>query len=150
MGRERIRAWKLVYLCIAGLMTLSLLNCAALKEKERTPEDEAYEHLLRARELLAHGDYEESLKENQRALTISGRNHPGDEAVFNMGLIYAHYKNPGKDFKKSLAFFRRLLKDYPRSHLIEQARIWIGVLQVIEKSKQVDIEIEEMKKEMLR
>jgi hypothetical protein len=38
----------------------------------------------------------------------------------------------------------------PQSPLVEQAKIWIGVLNVIEKSKQVDIEIEEMKKELSR
>jgi hypothetical protein len=41
-----------------------------------------------------------------------------------------------------------LIEGYPKSPLVQQAKIWVGVLQVIEKSKQVDIEIEEMKKEL--
>src|SRR5208337_668177 len=52
------------------------------------------EHLVRAKKLLAQGDFEGTLKESQRVLVLSGRNSPGDEALFTMGLTYAHYKNP--------------------------------------------------------
>jgi len=105
---------------------------------------------VRGQDLLAHDDYESSLKENQEALSLSGKNPPGDEALFNMGLIYCHYGYSQKDYKKSLGLFKRLLKEHPQSHLVEQAKIWIGVLEVIEKTKQVDIEIEEKKKELSR
>lgn len=50
--------------------------------------------------------------------------------------------------------FRRLIRDHPKSPLAEQAKAWIDVLQenerlnqVIEKSKRVDIEIEEKRRE---
>ncbi|MCL5063236.1 MAG: tetratricopeptide repeat protein [Nitrospiraceae bacterium] len=148
MGRERIGKRKLICLFIAYLIAFTIVGCSALKE--RVKEKEASGHLVHAKELLAQGDYEGSLKETQKALTFSGGNPPGDEALFNMGLIYAHPKNHKKDFKKSLSFFRRLIKDYPQSPLTEQAKIWIGVLHMIEKSKQVDVEIEEMEKEMSR
>jgi tetratricopeptide (TPR) repeat protein len=122
---------------------------------------EARETFLRAQTLLAQGDYEGAIKENQRVLSLSGKNPPGDEALFNMGLIYAHSGNPKKDYGKSLGFFKKLIKDYPQSPWIEQTKIWVGMLQeneklsrsieelnqVIEKSKQVDIEIEEKKRE---
>ncbi|MBI4490212.1 MAG: tetratricopeptide repeat protein [Deltaproteobacteria bacterium] len=108
---------------------------------------------MRGQNLLAQGDYEGSLKENQKALSLSADQAPGDEAVFNMGLIYAHSANSKKDYRKALSFFSRLIKDYPKSPLLEQAKIWVGVLQanerltqLIEKSKQVDIEIEEKKR----
>ena len=110
----------------------------------------AYDHLLRSQRLIAKGDFEGALEENQKVLSSYVNRPPGDEALFNMGLIYAHYGNPNKDYKKSILFFNKLLEGYPKSPLIEQAKIWIGVLQVIEKSKQVDIEIEEMKKELSR
>ena len=121
----------------------------------------ARDSLLRAQKLLAHGDYEAALKENQKALSLSGNRLPGDEALFNMGLIYAHSGNPKKDYGKSLSFLRKLLKDYPQSPRAERTKIWIEMLQenqklnqaveelnrAIEKSKQVDIEIEEKKRE---
>jgi tetratricopeptide (TPR) repeat protein len=122
---------------------------------------ETYQYLDRGKELLAQGDFEGALKQNQKVLSLSGNNPPGDEALFNMGLIYAHSGNPKKDYGKSIGFFKKLTKDYPQSPFVEQVRIWTGVLQeneklnqtiqklnqVIEGSKQVDIEIEEKKRE---
>lgn len=109
--------------------------------------------MLRGQKLLAQGDYEGSLKENQRVLSISPDGPPADEAVFNMGLIYAHAGNPKRDYRKAMGFFRKLISEYPQSPLVEQAKVWVGVLhlneklsQMLDKSKQVDIEIEEMKR----
>ncbi|HVP78819.1 MAG TPA: tetratricopeptide repeat protein [Thermodesulfobacteriota bacterium] len=110
--------------------------------------------------LLAEGNYEGALKEDQRIFSLSGLNPPGDEALYRMGVIHAHPGNSKRDTTKSLALFRRLIKDYPTSPWVEQAKTWAGVLQeneklsrsveelslVIEKSKQVDIEIEERKR----
>ena len=123
--------------------------------------EQAREPFLLSQKLLAEGNYEGALKENQRILSLSGQNPPGDEALFNVGLIHAHPGNTKKDYGKSLTFFRRLIKEYPQSAWVEQAKIWAGILQdneklsrsieelsqVIEKSKQVDIEIEEKKRE---
>ena len=58
-------------------------------------------------------------------------------------------------------YYKKLMKDYPQSPWSELAKTWAGMLQeneklsltvdklnqTIEKSKQVDIEIEEKKKE---
>ena len=109
-----------------------------------------YDHLLRSQRLVAKGDFEGALEENRKVLSSYINRPPGDEALFNMGLIYAHFGNPQKDYEKSIFFLRKLLNEHPKSPLIEQAKIWIGVLNVIKKSKQVDIEIEEMKKELSR
>lgn len=111
---------------------------------------EACRHLLLGSKLLTEGDFKGALKENQTALSLSDKDPPGDQALFNMGLIYAHYDNPEKDYKKSIGYFKQLIGAYPRSNLLEQAKIWVGVLDVIEKSKQVDIEIEMKKKELGR
>jgi tetratricopeptide (TPR) repeat protein len=111
-------------------------------------------HLLRGQKLLVRGDYEGSIAENQKVLALSTHRAPEDEALFNIGLIYAHFGNPKKDYAKSLDSFKRMINDYPKSPLVEQAKILVGVVQetlrlnlIIEKSKQVDIEIEEKKRE---
>ena len=182
MGRKRARTREFIHFCVAGLILLVLFGCALLKEKDKVAfekegiqkekvqkEDSqkeeslkiSSEHLLRARKLLEQRDYDGSLKESQLILSLSGQNPPGDEALFSMGLIYAHFGNPRKDYGKSIAFLNKLVKDYPQSPFAEQARIWVRVLreneklgqtiqklnQVIEESKQVDIEIEEKKRE---
>jgi hypothetical protein len=48
-----------------------------------------------------------------------------------------------------------MMQYYPKSPLVEQAKIWVEMLQenerlnqIIEKSKQVDIEIEQKKREI--
>jgi len=173
MGRKRTRAREFIYFCAVILTLLASFGCAVLTQKQNVEvRDEVSqrkeetsnilsERLLRAGKLLEQRDYDGSLKENQRILSLSGQNPPGDEALFNMGLIYAHFGNPKKDNGKSLSFFRKLTKDYPRSPLAVQAMIWMGILQenekltqtiqklnqVIEESKQVDIEIEEKKRD---
>jgi len=122
----RIRKRGYVYFCLATLIFLSLFNCATIKEMKE--QREARNYLILAQKLLAQGDYEGSLAENQELLALSNHQPPADEALFNMGLIYAHFANPKKDCKKSLNFFVQLLNDYPGSSLIEEAKIWVGVL----------------------
>jgi tetratricopeptide (TPR) repeat protein len=115
---------------------------------------EGRESQTRSQRLLAAGDFEGFIGENQRILSLAHPRSSRDEALFNLGLVYAHEGNPKKDFSKSLDFFKRLIRDHPKSPLVEQAKIWVGLLQeydslnqVIQKLKQVDIEVEERKRE---
>jgi outer membrane protein assembly factor BamD (BamD/ComL family) len=142
------------------MIFISLTGCATLKEMEA--KRETREYLVTAQKLLDQGDYEGALKENQKVLSLYDNVPPGDEALFNAGLIYAHYGYPKRDCKKSLDLFKRLVQMFPQSPLVGQAKIWIGILQenerlsreieelnkTIKKSKQVDIEIDEKKKEL--
>jgi len=182
MGGKRSWAGQFILFCIAGMIFFPLPSCMTwenqyvltrevyiekvpkkiIKQEER-PKPEM-EILGRAEQLFKRGDYEGSMKENQRVLSISGKNPPGDKALFNMGLIYAHGENPKKDYDKSLLSFKKILTDYPQSPLVEEAKTWVGVLQewagmaqeneklkkVIEKFKEVDIEVEEKKREKER
>ena len=151
MGRKPGRTGKYLYICIASVIFLSPSGCAFVREiKSR---QEAREFVLRGQKLLAQGDYEGSLKESQKVLSLSPDGSPADEAVFNMGLVYAYAGNPKRDYRKAMGLFRKLISEYPQSPLVEQAKAWVGVLQVnerlsqmLDKSKQVDIEIEEMKR----
>lgn len=165
MGGKRTGTGKQIYFCLAGLILFSLAGCAILKTFQER--EEARDSLVRARGLFAQGDYEASLKENQRVLSLSANRSPADEALFQMGLIYAHAENPKRDQRRAVALFQRVIDEHSQSPLAEQARVWVGVLQMnerlsrineklnqaneklsqmIEKSKQVDIEIEGMKR----
>jgi outer membrane protein assembly factor BamD (BamD/ComL family) len=152
MGRKQSGTGKYIYLCITCLISVGLLSCVFEKELKKEDLDlkQASEQLNFAKRMLEQGNYEGSMEENSKALETFPNMPIADEALFNMGLIYAHYKNPKKDYKKSRFFFEKLLKEYPISPLVEQSRIWIGLLLVIERSKEVDIKMEEMKKELLR
>lgn len=168
MGRECCWKGQLIYLLIACL-ALGLSACAALNEsgarpaqqydakREAKPRVETEEesrartasrHILLAKRLLEQGDIDNSIRESQRVIAASGRTVPSDEALFTIGLAHVHHKNPRKDYERSLGYFVRLIREYPQSALVDQARTWIEVLQVIEKLKKVDKEIEEKKKEL--
>ena len=135
MGKKRSRGRKYICFCIANLIFLFLINCSTITETRQS--GEARQYLIRGQTLLAKGNYEGALIENQKVVSLSTHLSPEDEAFFNMGLIYAHFGNPRKDYRKSLHFFLKILNDYPGSPLVEQAKIWMGVLQENEKSNQI-------------
>jgi tetratricopeptide (TPR) repeat protein len=125
------------------------------KQREARWEEygEAREHILRSQKLLAQGNYEGAIGENKKILSLSDSRSPKDEALYNLGLIYAHFGNPHQDIDKSIEFFKTMIKNNPKSPLTEQAKIWVEILQeynglnhLVQKLKQVDIEIEEMKR----
>jgi tetratricopeptide (TPR) repeat protein len=179
MGRKSSRSRQHVYIRIA-LLILFIGGCTVWQKKElppaKAPEPEvvgkpqmipepppviaepqetlehreANEYLNAAQSLLARGDYEGSLRESQKVLSLLKDQSPADTAVFHMGLVYAHPKNPKKDNKRAIYFFNRVIKGYPDSAWVEQAKIWVGVLDSVEKLKQVDLEIEERKRDRSR
>jgi TolA-binding protein len=173
MGGKRAREGKFFHFCAAGLIVFLLSGCmTSKKEFNQTLTQEtaagkaakpgesanpACELLLSSRKFWQRGDYASSLKESQRVMALPGKTPPKDQALFQMGLIHAHLDNPQRDFGKALEFFQRIVREYPQSPLAEEARVWAGVLQeneklsqVIEKSKQVDIAVEEKKREKAR
>jgi outer membrane protein assembly factor BamD (BamD/ComL family) len=150
-----------------GKLNLSVENLTRrvkqfqLEKSKLLEEREVHQPLINSRELLLQGKYEEASKEIQRFLSPSPRHPLEDEALFQMGFIYAHPGNSKRDYGKSISYFRKLMKDYPQSPWSDMAKIWTGMIyenerlnqavdklsQTIEKSKQVDIEIEEKKRE---
>jgi TolA-binding protein len=122
--------------------------------------DELREGLLSGQALIAQGNYDAAIREFQQVLSQTPAAPPGDEALFFLGAAFAHPGNPKRDYAKSLGFFKKLLKEYPQGPWADQARAWIAMIQenekaaqtvdrltrTIEQYKQVDLEIEELKK----
>ena len=48
-----------------------------------------------------------------------------DRALFEMGFIHAHPKNPQKDYQKALECFQKLIKDYPGSEYRQDSEMMI-------------------------
>ena len=120
------------------------------REKRETPDAQESTLLRRGRQLLAQGDFEGALQENQEVLARSPQNPPGDAALFNLGLLHVHYANPKRDIAQALIFFARLTEEFPDSPRAEEARIWVGILETMAKTRQIDMEIEEKKRELRR
>jgi tetratricopeptide (TPR) repeat protein len=133
MGRKRTGSRKHVHFCIAGLILLFLSNCATLHDiKVRR---EACDYLKSGRKLLTQGDFQAALEAMEKVLSLSPHRPPEDEALFNIGLLHAHFGNAKKDYTKSVEAFHQLMRHYPKSPLAEQAEIWANVLQENEKLK---------------
>jgi hypothetical protein len=141
VGRKQTGSWQHLYLCTFILIITYCYGCASLQPVNKCKE--ANQQLLRTQQLLARGNFKGALAENRKIVSSPDSSVPKDEALFSMGIIYAHHKNPNKDYKQSIKVFKKLIHDYPQSPFAEQAKVWSEVLQIIEKLKTVDTEIEQ-------
>ena len=125
MGRERTRKGKylLLYPACGVVLLLGIWGCIQFQPKWR-----GEQRLVRAGTLLAEGKYEDSMREAKEVLRLFPRTL-GDEAFFQMGLIYAHTENPDQDYEKSLKCFQKVMEEFPGSELKGQADVWASVLQ---------------------
>jgi outer membrane protein assembly factor BamD (BamD/ComL family) len=114
-----------------ALITLVLLSgCSAMTGRSDPPVADAarraalFDHI---QALVSQGQYDAAYNENQKILQ-EGRGDP-DVALFNMGMISAHLANPQKNYARALSSFRKLVKEYPHSQMVEPAKTWIQVLE---------------------
>ncbi len=138
MGREPTRRREYFHFFLAGLIFLLLSGCAT-PEKIKTgmnSEEEARQHLLLGQGCLAQRDFEGALRENYEILSLALHQAPEDEALFNIGMIYAHPDNSKRDYLKSLYFWNRLIEDHPKSLWAWQAKAWKGMIQQNERLSQ--------------
>lgn len=146
MGRERSRPGQYLYLCAAGLIIAMLTACAPVEVKKTTVEENVQQQ--RGQHLLIQGDFKGALRANREMLALFPHSPPGDEALFNLGLIYAHHANPERDVGKTMSYFSRLKKDFPDSPRTEEAMIWGNILETLESTKRKEREIQEKVKEL--
>ena len=153
MRRGRTLAGKFVYFCSAGFVFFLLsgftpptgMTAASSRQdvspprapKQKEPAKATVEDLLRAKGLFDLGDYVAAMEENQKIISRSPKNSLREQALFNMGLIYAHVENPKRNPGKALQFFKTVLKEYPQGPLTGEAKMLIGVLQEEERLSQM-------------
>jgi len=103
-----------------------------------------------SRKLIENKNFAEAEKKNLRLLEEAGKKKPADKALYNLGLIYAHVDNPAKDYKRSKIYFHVLTAQFPDSQFAEEAQIWLGLFDTLEKIQQIDVDIEQQKKQLNR
>jgi len=194
MGRKRAGTGKYLFCFIAILTCCILIGCVSTKKqheerdfdmtvepmqtsigksqpKKENMRDESKEHMNQAKRLLANGQHDASLREYMKVLSIAPNGPPGDEAMFNIGLIYAYPKFQKRDYGKAVTSLNKVIKEYPQSNWSGQAKILLDIIQenermkrvsseasqeneklknMIEQSKKVDLEIDEKKREKAR
>ena len=176
MGGKRRRQGIYIYLFIALVMFMFTFGCTESRNAavplERTNTVPPVEvDLKQARQFLARGDYEPSLNTYRKIFEEFRGTSAAGEALYNIGIIFAHPDNRNRDYQRALESFRRVVSEYPRNQRVIEARVLIGLLtenvklkqavsegvkensrlkQMIKESREVDQEIEEKKREEKR
>lgn len=134
MGAQRTRTGQHLFLHIAGLLIGSLLVMGCL---HWPPYPKAEQRLREARQLFASGSYTKALAINHGVMA-QFPSQLADQSLFQIGLIYAHPDNPGRDYQKSLDSFQHIIDRYPQSPLRQDAEIWRVVIgQFITQERQI-------------
>ena len=137
MGGKRASSRKYIHICAALLTCLMLCNCALLEQQSlKDLKDEPLQHLRQGQAFLAQGNFDASLRENQKVLSLSPGRPPGDEALFNIGLIYAHPGNSQRNSIASIIYLQRLIREFPKSPWRGKASACIEIIQESEKAAQ--------------
>jgi tetratricopeptide (TPR) repeat protein len=89
---------------------------------ESVLETEGERSLDFARSFMAKGLYKESLERSESVLKQYPRSL-GDQALLNLGLVYADPGYAEADVQKSIKYFERLIEVYPESILKVEAEI---------------------------
>ena len=124
------------------------------------------------------GDYRGFLLENQRNLSTCGSWTPCDVTLFNLGFVYAYPQSPYRDPQKARRYLRELRSRFPQSPWASQGEVLLAFMneQVgledaqrqlrtgvrtrnaairklqgqLDRSREIDIEIEQKERELLR
>lgn len=120
MGRKRIRQGKHLHLFIACVILAGICGCSGMQEVLARPDYWQADHHQ------AGGDYRAALKQYGEIAELYPQ--AADEAFFEMGCLYAHPKNPQRDYQKSIEAFLRVVNDYPRSRYREAAEAFLHVV----------------------
>lgn len=146
MGRKFSRQRKHFFLYIASWISFLLAGTGCTPYYSLYSEEpfsfyqltEANQLLLDAKLSFSRGDFLTSLNKNQELLKRFPLNY-GEHALYMMGLIYANPEYTYVNYEISIHFFKKLIKDYPKSVFKNKAEIWIWLLnQNMDFAEQID------------
>ena len=134
--------------------------------------------LFRHRKSSQTGDFRGFLAENQRNLSTCGGWIACDITLFNLGFVYAYPQSPYRDPQKARQYLRELQSRFPQSPWASQGQVLLAFMneQVgleeaqrqlrsglrtrdaairklqgqLDRSREIDLEIEKKERELLR
>ncbi|MBN2420572.1 MAG: hypothetical protein JXL81_14370 [Deltaproteobacteria bacterium] len=127
-GKQRQNRKHLLFHSACFLIMIFMIPGCIIPAKRVQVLPEGGTPIEQASMLVRKGKYNDALNAYSRIARSYPRDEPGDQALFEMGLIWAYPGNPKKNYYESLKYFNRLLHDFPRSPLKEEARAWAEVL----------------------
>jgi hypothetical protein len=130
------------------------------------------------RRIIENGDYRGFLVENQRNLSACGGWIACDVTLFNLGFVYAYPQSPYRDPRKARQYLHELSRKFPHSTWASQGQVLLAFLNErvglaeaqrqlrtdlrtrnaeirklrgqLDRSREIDIEIEKKERELLR
>ena len=88
---------------------------------------------------MADRQYNASMAKNLTVLN-NFPNSLADQALFQIGLLYAHPENPNQNYQKSLGSFNKILNEYPKSRLKHKTQLWVLFIEdAIDKKQKIGI-----------
>lgn len=155
------------------LVSLLLTGCASLSTSLFQSQA-----VFPPQKVIETGDFRGFLMENQRNLSTCGEWIECDITLFNLGFIYAYPRSPYRDPQKARQYLRELHNRFPQSPWASQGQVLLAFMneQVgleeaqrqlrtglrtrdaairklqgqLDRSREIDIEIEKKERELLR
>jgi hypothetical protein len=128
--------------------------------------------------VIQNGDYKGFLAENQRNLSACGGWTECDVTLFNLGFVYAYPQSPYRDPQKARQYLHELHSRFPQSPWTSQGQVLLAFMNEqlsleeaqrrlradlrtrdaaiqklrgqLNRSREIDIEIEKKERELLR
>ena len=132
--QNRTRKYFFLHLTCLGLLPLVIIGCLHFSKKLQ-----GQQLLEEGMDQMVNGQYAASMKNNLAVLNNFPHNL-ADQALFQIGLLYAQPHNPNQDYEKSLGSFKKLLGEFPDSRLRHQSQLWVlTVRDAIDKKRKIEI-----------
>ncbi len=132
MGGKPIGQWQQICICLALLIIVS--GCSLINDAIRR--GDARDAMTHGQLLLGRGDFDGSAKAFNTVVTLARDEPPADSALYYLGVIHAHPRNPRHDRQKALASFDRVAQQFPESSFAQSAKVWIGMFNDIDATKE--------------
>ena len=177
-GTIREMEWKFAWRMLAAAIFLFCICGCAPAPVVVLPAPPPPLPIFPPQKVMESGDYAGFLAENRQALLECNSETHCDIALFNLGFIYAYSKSPHFNQPKGLGYFEELIQLYPESPWAFQARAWIDIMkksavsedkrrrlqgqikskdaaindlkEQIKRSREIDMEIEEKERKLLK
>jgi outer membrane protein assembly factor BamD (BamD/ComL family) len=136
MGKKYTRTGKHLFLYLTGLMILpfAISGCLHFSNKQQG-------ELLLSKSMnkMLRGQYDEAMEENFAVLN-KYPSRLADQALFQIGLLYACPENPNQDYQNALNAFNKILIEFPESPHRDQAQVWVLFIRNLsEKDREIDL-----------
>lgn len=119
-GKEQLREgfdFQQIFACL--ILSILIIGCGA-HYQAGSAFKEANEHFVQGR-------YEASLN-MYRQIVEKYSTAEADRVLFETGVIYCHFRNVRKDYRKALDCFQALIRDYPKSRFRPESDLMIFLL----------------------